>query len=182
MTAYEAFPRQLATERLMLRTWEPSDAEDYRGLWAERDPRAVRRIDEHGRPTVEEIRGWLTENPLAAAPGLGLLPIVRRDAGDLIGYCGLTVGQASFDEPEIAYELAQRAHGFGYATEAAQAVVDAAAATGRTRLWATVREWNAASFRVLEKLGFYDSGRRTEDRVRGDTVWMTCQLEARHGE
>ena len=136
----------------------------------------MRRIGADGRPTVEEIRGWLTENPLAAAPGLGLLPIVRRSEGDVIGYCGLTIGQATFEEPEIAYELARRVHGQGYATEAARAVVEAAAATGRHRLWATVREWNTSSFRVLEKLGFYRSDRVTEDPERGDSIWMTCEL------
>ncbi|WP_378742859.1 GNAT family N-acetyltransferase [Nocardia brasiliensis] len=57
----------------------------------------------------------------------------------------MVVGQGSYDEPELAYELAQRAHGYGYATEAARVVVEAAAGTGRRRLWATVREWNAAS-------------------------------------
>ena len=51
-----------------------------------------------------------------------------------------------------------------------------AAATGRRRLWATVREWNAASFRVLERLGFVDSGRVTPDRDRGDSIWMTMDL------
>jgi RimJ/RimL family protein N-acetyltransferase len=45
-------------------------------------------------------------------------------------------------------------------------VLDAAFATGRTRLWATVREWNAASFRVLDNLGF------TRHHVEGDLVWM----------
>ena len=167
----------LTTERLRLRPWLPADAEEYRGLWVERDPRAVRRIDAKGRPTVEEIRGWLTDNPLAAAPGLGLLPIELKETGEFIGYCGLTVGQGSFGEPELAYELAQRAHGHGYATEAARAIVEAAARTGRRRLWATVREWNAPSFRVLEKLGFTRSGRVTEDPERGDLIWMTRVLD-----
>ncbi|WP_433167078.1 GNAT family N-acetyltransferase [Kribbella sp. CA-247076] len=177
MTTYSDLPAELVTERLRLRRWLPSDAEEHRGLWLERDPRALRRIDADGRPTVEEMRGWLVDNPLAAAPGLGLLPIERRDTGEFIGYCGLTVGQASFDEPELAYELARRAHGHGYATEAARAVVAAAAGTGRRRLWATVREWNAASFRVLEKLGFHRSGRVTEDAERGNSVWMTRTLD-----
>lgn len=74
-------------------------------------------------------------------------------------------------------QLAQRAHGYGYATEAALAVVEAAAGTGRRRLWATVREWNAASFRVLEKLDFYHSGRVTADPDRGDSIWMTRVLD-----
>jgi RimJ/RimL family protein N-acetyltransferase len=177
VATYEDLPAELTTERLQLRRWLPSDAEEYRGLWVERDPRAVRRIDAEGRPTVEDIRGWIAHNPLAAEPGLGLLPIERRDTGEFIGYCGLTVGQGSLDEPEIAYELARRAHGHGYATEAARAVVEAAARTGRRRLWATVREWNAASFRVLEKLDFHRSDRVTEDAKRGDTIWMTRVLD-----
>ncbi|MEW9530144.1 GNAT family N-acetyltransferase [Microbispora sp. NPDC049125] len=179
MGTYEDLPAELVTERLRLRRWVPSDAEEYRGLWLERDPRAVRRIDAEGRPTVEDMRDRLLANPLMAHPGLGLLPIELRDSGEFIGYCGLTVGQASFDEPEIAYELAQRAHGRGYATEAARAVVEAATRTGRRRLWATVREWNAPSFRVLEKLDFYRSDRITEDAERGNTIWMTRVLGPR---
>ncbi|MDX2968619.1 GNAT family N-acetyltransferase [Kribbella solani] len=88
----------------------------------------------------------------------------------------LIVGQATFDEPEIADELARRAHGHGYATEAARAMVDAAAGTGRRRLWATVREWNAPSFRALEKVGFERSARVTEDRERGNSIWLTRAL------
>ncbi|TLP62413.1 GNAT family N-acetyltransferase [Microbispora triticiradicis] len=179
MGTYTDLPAELVTERLRLRRWVPSDAEEYRGLWLERGPRAVRRIDAEGRPTVEDMRDRLLHNPLMAEPGLGLLPIELRDSGEFIGYCGLTVGQASFDEPEIAYELAQRAHSRGYATEAARAVVEAATRTGRRRLWATVREWNAPSFRVLEKLDFYRSDRITEDAERGDTIWMTRVLDPR---
>ena len=174
---YDDFPAELTTERLHLRRWRPSDAEDHRGLWIERDHRAVRQIDADGHPTVEEMREWLTDNPLGAEEGLGLLPIELRTTGEFVGYCGLTVGQATFDEPEIAYELAQRAHGHGYATEAARAVVDAAVRTGRQRLWASVRVWNTASFRVLEKVGFEDSGRLTADPERGDLVWMTRRLD-----
>jgi len=173
VSTFPPFPHELVTERLRFRPWAPSDAEEYRSLWAERDPRSVRVIDEHGRPTVEDLRDWLSANPMGAEPGLGLLPVERRAEGDLIGYCGLTVGRATFEEPEIAYELARRFHGCGYATEAAAAVVDAAAAAGRTRLWATVRAWNAPSFRVLEKLGFHRSDRITEDPERGDLIWMT---------
>jgi RimJ/RimL family protein N-acetyltransferase len=108
-----------------------------------------------------------------------LLPIELRDTGEFIGYCGLTVGQGSLDEPEIAYEMAQRAHGHGYATEAARAVVEAATRTGRRRLWATVREWNAPSFRVLEKLDFHRSDRITEDTEHGNTIWLTRVLHPR---
>ena len=85
------------------------------------------------------------------------------------------IGRSTIDEPEIAYELFKHAHGHGYATEAARAVIDAAIATGRTRLWSTVRDWNTSSFRVLEKLGFERDRTTTEDE-RGELVWLTRKL------
>ncbi|MFB7719829.1 GNAT family N-acetyltransferase [Nocardia sp. NPDC056100] len=178
--AYTAFPSSLIAERLRLRPWLPTDAQAHRALWAERDPRARNRIDAAGHPTVQEMRDWAIANPLGSARGLSLLPVERRDTGEFIGYCGLIIGQGTYDEPEIAYELAQRFHGFGYATEAARAVVEAAAHTGRQRLWATVREWNAPSLRVLAKLDFYNSGRIDPDPDRGDSIWMTRVLEPPH--
>lgn len=170
-------PSELKTARLTLRTWQASDAAAHRSLWLQRDPRSLRVIDADGRPTVEDLERWgLAEAERTTELGLGLLVIERLEGGEFLGYCGLIEGQATVDEPEIAYELARHAHGYGYATEAARAVVEAAAGTGRTRLWATVREWNAASLRVLVKLDFYDSGRRTVDAERGDSVWMTRRL------
>src|SRR3954466_16088288 len=100
MAAYRDLPAELVTERLRLRRWLPSDAEHHRALWLERDKRAVRRIDADGNPTLADFRRWIVDSPLGAGPGLGLLPIERRDTGEFIGYCGLIVGHGSFDEPE----------------------------------------------------------------------------------
>jgi RimJ/RimL family protein N-acetyltransferase len=103
-----------------------------------------------------------------------LLPVRRRDEGDFIGYCGLIVGRSTLEQPEIAYELLQRAHGRGYATEAAGAVLGAAIATGRKQLWATAGTWNTPSFRVLEKLGFERDHVSADDG--GEFVWLTRSL------
>jgi len=116
-----------------------------------------------------------TQLAATAQTGIALLPIHRRLEGDFIGYCGLTVGRASVEEPEIAYELFRRVHGHGYATEAARAVLDAAVGTGRTRLWSTVRVGNVPSFRVLEKLGFQSD--HVSDDDRGELVWLTRALQ-----
>ncbi len=171
--------QDLQTARLRLRPWRTSDAERVRALWAERDPRSLRVLDAEGRPTVEEMRDRIdTQLAESARTGLALLTVERLVQGDYLGYCGLVVGAATPEEPEIAFELFRAAQGNGYATEAARAVVAAAAASGRTRLWATVRVWNGASFRVLERLAFQPSGRVTADAVRGDLVWMTRELSA----
>lgn len=50
----------------------------------------------------------------------------------------------------------------------------AAAATGRERLWSTVRTWNAPSFRVLEKLGFHRDHVEVDDR--GEIVYLRVDL------
>jgi RimJ/RimL family protein N-acetyltransferase len=167
---------QLETTRLMMRPWDESDIDDYRALVVERDRRALALERGDLMPTVENIRARITTQLAASGQtGLALLPIFRRGEGDFIGYCGLIIGNASVDEPEIAYELLQRAQGCGYATEAARAVLEAAIATRRTRLWSTVRAWNAPSFRVLEKLGFDRDHVSTPDD-RGEMVWMTRAL------
>ncbi|MDQ0744942.1 RimJ/RimL family protein N-acetyltransferase [Clavibacter sp. B3I6] len=178
MTA-SPLPELLETARLRLRPLGPSDVDVVHRLWAERDPRHPphRRVDDEGRPTREEVRDRLTvQAEESLRTGIGLLAIERRDAPGVVGYCGLVVGSASVEEPELAFELLRAVHGAGLATEAAYAVVDAARASGRSTLWSTVRRWNAASLRVLEKAGFTDSGRVTPDPEHGDTVWMTCAL------
>ncbi|MFI1965513.1 GNAT family N-acetyltransferase [Streptomyces pathocidini] len=165
-------PLHLETTRLVPRPWAESDADadDHRALAAERGD---------GIPSVEDNRRVIEAQLAAPArTGLALLVVNRRDTGEFIGYCGLTVGRASVDEPEIAYELFRRWHGQGYATEAASAVLDAAIASGRKRLWATVRPWNTPSLRVLQKLGFERDHVSTDDR--GEVVWLTRSLAPQH--
>lgn len=158
----------IETERLTLRLRDERDAAWYRELVGERG---------EDMPTLEEATARLVRfRDLTTEIGIGALAICRRAEGDAIGYCALVVGRCSLDEPEIAYELLRRFHGHGYATEAAQALVAAAAATGRRRLWSTVRPWNTASLRVLEKIGFHRDHTATDDR--GDIVYLVRDLES----
>lgn len=87
-------------------------------------------------------------------------------------------GNGALGEPERAYELLRRAHGFGYATEAGLAVVAWSTAAGYERLWATVRAWNVASHRVLEKLGFCETGQTDPDTTHGDSLLMVRELSS----
>lgn len=150
----------LETGRLLLRPMHPSDAPLQHELWTERDPRVPphRRIGPDGRPTVEDLEAWIREDH--PGPALGLLTIEHTGSGERVGYCGLISNDLLPEaEPELAYELLRRAWGQGYATEASRAVLGWARAAGYGRLWATVRDWNAASLRVLSTLGFTASGR-----------------------
>ena len=154
----------LETDRLLLRPWRVSEAAVQRELWAERDPRVPphRRIDAEGHPTVEDVEEWIRS---AKPSSVQLLAMERRAVGDVIGYCGLVDSGRGSQQPELAFELQRRVWGRGYATEASWAVLEWARSSGYERLWATVWDWNTASRRVLEKVGF-------EERER---------LEARYG-
>lgn len=165
----------LETDRLILRRSAVSEAAVYRQLWTERDPRVPphRRVSPEGRPTVEDMAARLRAEAGESRPGL--LAVERKGTADVIGYCGLNAhGNGSPDEPELAYELLRAAHGCGYATEAAQAVVTWASEAGYRRLWAGVWDWNVASRRVLEKLGFRDAGRSGPDSAYGHNL-LTVQ-------
>jgi RimJ/RimL family protein N-acetyltransferase len=149
----------LETERLILRRQTVEDAVVFRELWAERDPRVPphRRIDATGHPTVPDVADHIRAQ--LADPRPGLLTVERRAEQDVIGYCGLVWGgNATDDEPELAFELLRSTHNRGYATEAATAVVDWARDAGYRRLRAGVWEWNIASRTVLGKLGFHEVG------------------------
>jgi RimJ/RimL family protein N-acetyltransferase len=178
VTAGETAGREvvLETDRLLLRPWQVVEAAVQRELWAERDPRVPphRRIDAGGRPTVAELGEAIRAG---RSSSVGLLAVERKAVGDVIGYCGLIGDGRGFEgEPELAFELLRRTWGRGYATEAAGAVLDWARLTGYERLWATVWEWNTASRRVLEKLGFIETGREQVDAVHGTSLVTTRRL------
>ncbi|WP_456843752.1 GNAT family N-acetyltransferase [Cellulomonas sp. P5_C6] len=165
------------TARLVLRRRRPDEAAVYRRLWTERDPRVPphRQIDSEGRPTVEDIAAQIRAE--LAGPGPGILAVERTGEGDVIGYCGLVFyGNGGPGEPELAFELLRAVHGHGYATEAGGAVAAWASEAGYPRLWASVRDWNVASRRVLEKLGFHETGRVEPDAVHGDSLLTVREL------
>lgn len=172
----------LETGRLILRPRNVNEAGVYRRLWLERDPRvpAHRRLTAEGRPTLEDIVEEIRRERASSLPGL--LAVERKRADDVIGYCGLVFhGNGAPDEPELAYELLKSAHGLGYATEAGGAVVAWATEAGYERLWATVRAWNVASRRVLEKLGFRETGHVDFDAAHGDSLVTVLRLSGSTG-
>lgn len=167
----------LRTDRLLLRTAVVEDAVLMHLLWSERDPRVPvrRRIDDDGHPTVAELAEWIAQPEVRAEPGLLIVELAL--SGKAIGYCGLVPNSVDAGaEPELAFEFLQSVWGHGYATEAARAVIDVARDAGRARLWATVRDWNAASRRVLAKVGFIETGQVEMDPVHGDSILTTLDL------
>lgn len=167
----------LETDRLLLRRWRVSDAALQRELWTERDARVPphRRIDADGHPTLADLEDRIRHPDPDAS--LGLLAAERRDSGEVIGYCGLIPNLHGQDgEPELAYEFLRKIWRQGYATEAALAVLGWATASGYLRLWATIRDWNTASRRVMDKLGFVETTRVEPDDIHGNSLFYVKEL------
>ena len=91
---------------------------------------------------------------LAARRGVGLSLAFEQATGQLIGFCGFLEIPSVSSDPQLVYAMQKRFTGQGYATEMARAAIDAARAAGFSEIIAAVDAVNAASVRVLEKLGF----------------------------
>ena len=167
MTGFAPMPLRLETERLVLTPEVESDAPWFAELLTARGKGAF---------TVDDARERIAAMALLVRTiGIGALVLRRRGDDEPLGYCAIIVGRGTLDEPELAYELLPSAHGHGYATEAARAVLDAAFGTGRTRIWSTVRPWNAPSLRVLDKLGFRRDHVTVDDA--GEIVWLVRERD-----
>ena len=84
---------------------------------------------------------------------IGVFGVRMRGREDLIGFCGF-VRLGGMEETELWYELTTEAWGRGLATEAARACVRYAfEEAGMERVIAGADAPNAASLRVIEKLG-----------------------------
>jgi RimJ/RimL family protein N-acetyltransferase len=149
----------LETERLRLRLLRRSDLNDYAALYA--DPEVVRYLGGGGQPW-DRGRAWrhlafLKGHWLLA--GTGSWAVVLKESGTFIGVIG-------FSEPEgwpgleLAWVLARRWGGFGYATEGARAALDCAFTRWkRDRVISLISPENRRSIRVAERLGETLQGR-----------------------
>lgn len=141
----------ISTPRLLLRELKSADAPALFEVLG--DPETMRF---YPRPySREEVDEWIGRQIGRYAMGAGLLGVVLRDSGTLIGDCGLVWQEVEgVEEPEIGYHVHREHQGRGYATEAARAVRDYAFGTlGCDHVISMIRPENLASRRVAEKNG-----------------------------
>ena len=151
----------LETERLILRSFRPTDCEAYAALRA--DPEVLRYLD-CGPEPWNEGRSW---RHLAFLLGhwqlssVGMWALEERSSGQWVGLVGFAVPEAGWPGFELAWALARQAWGHGYATEGARAAMDYAFTVWKKdHIISLVAPANHASIRVAERLG-----ERLEDRI-----------------
>lgn len=160
------------TQRLTLRPGWPEDAPALAQAIAHEDV-AFRLARLPWPYTLAHAEAWLSTPPGRNDHSLLVFAHDRGAAPELVGGTGLHAAkEGRGDELEIGYWLTPAAWGRGYATEAARAVVAMARhALGRKRLVSGHFLDNPASGRVLQKLGFAQTGvEKRECLARGEQL------------
>jgi [ribosomal protein S5]-alanine N-acetyltransferase len=152
---------ELTTERLHLRPFTSADNAAIHAVYA--DPDVMRYVG-HGahRSMAETVSALRTYGDVLARRGYSFLAVTERDGDALIGDGGLHPLAGMGPDVELGYTLARDAWGKGYATELGLALVAYAFAVLQVpRVVAQVEPANAASRRVLAKLGMTERETRT---------------------
>lgn len=147
----------LQTERLVLRTWAPTDIDAFAVL--ARDPRVTRYINGGRAATDEQIGSFLERQIITAARAgwcrwaLELRTPAEGEPTGAIGFAG--PGCTFAPDIEFGWWLHPDLWGRGLATEAARAGVrHCFSVIGFPRLISMVHPDNAASLAVARKVGF----------------------------
>lgn len=144
---------RIETARLIIRTYEPRDAERWIGLAGDPD---VRRFIPSGPPPTLEIFQSALERRHAMECELGyaMWAVDVKGTDTFIGQCGLQPVERTGPEVELAYHFYKPSWNKGYATEAAIAVLaQGFGRVGLERVIALVVPENVGSCRVAEKAG-----------------------------
>ena len=145
------------TARLSLRHFTLDDAPFVLRLL--NDPSFLQYIGDRGVHNHDDAENYLRCGPLAsyAANGHGLDAVVLHDGGICIGMCGI-VRRDTLPGPDLGYAFLPEYTGAGLAEEATRAALKHARdALHFSEMLAIVQPDNAASIKLLHKLGFVES-------------------------
>jgi len=168
---------RLETERLVLRRWRADDIEPLAAILLHPDVlawigRAGGNRDDVARAIERYDRHW-------EAHGFGRLAVVDRTTGELVGRAGVMRQpdwKATPCKDEIGWAIAPSRWGDGIATEAASAALrDVFDRAGLERVVSFALPANAASLRVMAKLGFMPGG--TADWKGTSHVWRSLPAD-----
>lgn len=151
----------LITERLVVRQWFTGDADDYVRLLSAYDDAEPGDLTEEEQWAVDQTRDCLkgtAANPFPA-PGFFHLPLALKDTRQLIGSVALNPYDAENNIPEIEWTIGPEFWNKGYATEIGKEMIRYGFnEAGFKKIVGFTRPDNAASSRVMEKLGMKFTG------------------------
>lgn len=146
-----SIPKQLETERLLLRMFQESDWDDLHQMFS--DEECIRFTT---KITLERWQTWRTLATYLGhwqIKGFGPYAVVEKESNKMIGPVGLWY-PGEWPEPEIKWSLTRLYWGKGYATEAAKAVKEMAFKfLEKDRLISLILPGNEPSVKVAKRIG-----------------------------
>ncbi len=142
---------RIETERLLLRPLVWDDEEALAQVYCDAETMLWYPAPYTRKQLRERIEQQMTDYP----SGAGLLGMVEKQTGRLIGDCGVRWQEVeTLTEPEVGYHVHRERWGQGFATEAAKAMIGYAFhALGVDFVISLIRPENVQSRRVAEKNG-----------------------------
>lgn len=147
----------LETKRLVLREWSPDDCVVLCEILGDAD---VMKYIGGGKPfSAEQTKQFLDwAKNFQTERGFCRWAVVEKHSAEIIGSCGFAFPHQT-EEVELGYLFARRFWGKGFATEAARACLNYGFEMLEfAEIIALTDEKNAASCKVLEKIGFVSQG------------------------
>lgn len=139
------------TERLVLREFSPADAPAL--LELNSDPEVLRYTGNYPFKNLEEVHAFIRDYDQYRLYGYGRWSVLWKETGEHIGWCGLKY-RTDRKETDLGYRFRKKWWGKGIATEAAKASLQVGfESCGLERIIGNAMKENAASIRVLEKIG-----------------------------
>jgi RimJ/RimL family protein N-acetyltransferase len=144
---------------LRLRPFRAEDLEPYAALCS--DPEVMRYVGE--RCVLSREEAWRQMAMLAGhwhLRGFGMWAVEELETGTFVGRVGLHYPEG-WPDREVAWALARRFWGRGYAAEAARAALAEAFQLGWPRIISLIDPANTRSIRLAERLGERLAGEAT---------------------
>ncbi|WP_329460634.1 GNAT family N-acetyltransferase [Streptomyces sp. NBC_01497] len=148
--------RLVETPRLLLRPWESRDVDAALEIYG--DPHvsqwltpAMDRITD-AAAMAETLSRWIEEDARTTVP-MGRWAVEVRSTGELVGGAAVLPLPSYNVDLEVAWQLAPRAWGKGYAAEAGHAATHYAFCGGADELFAVVRPRNERGAATAKRVG-----------------------------
>jgi [ribosomal protein S5]-alanine N-acetyltransferase len=163
-------PVTLSTPRLLLRPPRHEDAQALFAMWS--DPLAMRYFSFAAMTDMDQATARVERLLNTSTEGTSLVCIIElRETGAVLGNCDLFNANEQCRRAETGFCLQRDHWGSGYMFEAASALIEHAFGTlNLRRIEADIDPRNAASAKLLERLGFVREGFLRERWVVGDEV------------
>lgn len=140
----------IATERLILREFELSDAEAFYKL--NENPEVLKYTGDKAFKTINEARYFLKNYNEYNQTGFGRWAVIEKTSNTFIGFCGLKLNEEAL--VDLGFRFLEKTWGKGYATEAASAALDIGFHQFNLEtIVGRADTANIASLKVLEKIG-----------------------------